>query len=185
MCVCFNIYSLFTSSKSPIQSLLIPPLFRMSVLLKTTATVYCHSVIYSLVFVKQQRFRCLCPISNCVLSGCGGNTEQVNKILLSFFSHYLYFSFAALPLLSTPVLSSSHLSLFPLSLSALWLSSSRAWEKLTVVSPENLSESGEKGGGGGASNSAHLLHSRHFGFSVFEEDQAAVILSFSYCQQIP
>lgn len=139
----------------------------MPVLPKTTATVYRHSVIYSLVFRRAGEgfsflFLCLCPLSNCALSGCGGNTEQPaskqnpNMCSLSVcFSLAISHSFSSPALLYFPLLlfSSSHrtpsLSL-SVSLSPLPRPPSAcgpapavpAWEKLTVVSLENLSESG-------------------------------------------
>lgn len=126
-----------------------PPLSRTSSLLKTTVTVYHRSMIYSLVFVEKGRFRCLYSTSICVLSGCGGNTEKPtskqNSCMCSlsvcpppqaiFFTASLSISRASsslalfFPLHQTPPPS------LPVSL---WPSSSSAWEKLTVVSPEKL-----------------------------------------------
>lgn len=175
VCVCVHLFisasytasvHLCWTSKFPVQrsTKLIPPLLRMPVLLRTRATVYRHSMIYSLVFVKQRRFWCLYPISNYVLSGCGGNTQSPASKQKSlhvrafglFFCHYLFSLPLYPPLLSTPFLSSSHRTLFfssnpthPPSPSACqWPSSSCAWEKLTVVSPENLSERDEREAGG-------------------------------------
>lgn len=141
---------------------------------KTTATVYRHSVIYSLVFRRAGEgfsflFLCLCPLSNCALSGCGGNTEQPaskqnpNMCSLSVcFSLAISHSFSSPALLYFPLLlfSSSHrtpslcLSVSPPSPSlSLWPSSSSAClGKADCGIPgkplrERLAERGVGGGG--------------------------------------
>lgn len=65
-------------------------------------------MIYSLVFVKQRRFWCLYPISNRVLSGCGGNTDKpASKQNPCMCSHWVCFSLT----ISTPSLCFLSLSL--------------------------------------------------------------------------
>lgn len=133
----------------------------------------------------------------CYLGVVGTQTSlQVNKILACARIGFVFLSLS--PLLHSvfslslsvslslpiPLLFSTFHSLsfslssdsLPLSV-CLWPSSSHAWEKLTVVSPENLSESAERGGWR-VSNSAHLLRSRHFGFPYSERIRLALFYIF-------
>lgn len=156
-------------------------------------------MIYSLVFVKQRRFLCLYPTvyqTMCYLGVAAKPASKQNACMcllsvsfsLAISSRSLhFFSLSLSPcssLLSTPFLSSSHLTFYSLSFLPLPVclrrSSSRAWEKLTAVSPENLSESGERRGRWRASHSAHLLHTRHFGFSSC--DRIRLVIYFSHRQ---
>lgn len=99
---------------------------------------------------------CVSYIKLCYLGVVGTRKNlQVNKILACVYSQFVFLpiispSFLS-PRVSHPLLYSTFHSLpfspcFYISLSflalpvSLWPCSSRAWEKLTVVSPENLSE---------------------------------------------
>lgn len=133
--------------------------------------------MYSLVFVKQTRLWCLYPISDYVLSGCGWNTAKP-AIKQNPCMCLLCFPLTISPPLVSPYSSLTSTLFFCLPL--IWLfssptflplavcprrSSSGAWEKLTVVSPENLSESGErKGRRRGEHLAQHIYHSRQFVF---------------------
>lgn len=147
----------------------------MSLLLKTTVTVYPHSMIYSLIFIKQRRFWCLYSISICVLSGCGGNTVKPTSKQNScrFFS--LTISLSLLLSLSLclliPCSSLSTLFFFFLPPIRLSLSSpsrpacgpapavpGKSW----LWYPRKTSQREQRTGRWGASSSAHLLHSRQF-----------------------
>ena len=147
-------------------------------------------------------FLCLCPLSNCALSGCGGNTEQpASKQNPNMCSLSVCF-FLSLSLTPSPLLlfftfhsfsfSSSHRTL-SLALSFLPLSLPQPVAQLQQCLPgkswlwypwktSQRVASGGRWGRWRASNSAHLLHSRHFGCLLWKEN-AALILYFSYCRQ--
>lgn len=133
-------------------------------------------------FPRAGEVRCLCPVSNCVLSGCGGKTEKPTSkqtpclclLWVCFSPHYLPFSFAPFSLWETPHLN-AHLFPLPFSLPLIGLSSlspvcsrpssgpvvpGKSWLRC----PRKTSPRAARKWRRRVSNSAHLLHSRHFGF---------------------
>lgn len=169
---------IFRGLQSSLYTEVKPPSSRMSPPRETTGAVYRHSMMHGLILVtpRRRRARCSCSVSVCVLSGCGGNTERPASKQDSFLDfvrpppHISFSSLRLFSLFSSPLC--THFLVFrvpsgcgsALSLQPLWPGSSGAWEKLTVVSPENLAESVRKGGRWRqeAPSSAYLLHSRQF-----------------------
>lgn len=155
VCACACVSAFISSLHLFIQYKVLPHFFRMSVLLKTTATVYRHSMMYSLVFVKHKRFLVFTSYIKLHVIWVWWEHRQVNKILACtrlLFSHYLSFtasfhSFSTSPaLLSFPLhsffLSSDSLSLFPPSLCK---PVAQLQPCLGKADSGILSESGEKG----------------------------------------